>query len=206
MASSASLMELERRKGTSHNCWELGRFSKFGVKTPHLFFFPSSFSHSGFGSLDCHLCSLLCFLHSSLPSLHFCFCVLETWSYCLILNNFPILMLIPLTGKRASTWRHLFRTRKFPPLFFPVEGEAWEMEGVSTNSFIYLHWPMCVDLPPPNLCRPHFSLLTFHYLNFNQTWLSIYSQSWAPSSFWLKKTFPQLFFLKFKFSDSRRNS
>lgn len=41
VASSGSLMELARRKGTSHNCWELGRFSKYGVKTPQLFSPPA---------------------------------------------------------------------------------------------------------------------------------------------------------------------
>lgn len=93
VASSGSSMELERRKGTSHNCWELRRFSKLGVKTPHLLllFFSSAFQHSSFSSLDGYLFSLLCLLHSSLPSLRFCFCVLESWLYCLILNNFPIL-------------------------------------------------------------------------------------------------------------------
>lgn len=91
VASSGSSMELERRKGTSHNCWELGRFSKLGVKTPHLLFFSSAFQQSSFSSLDGYLFSLLCLLYSSQPSLRFCFCVLKSWSYCLIFNNFPIL-------------------------------------------------------------------------------------------------------------------
>lgn len=63
-----SLMELERKKGTSHDCLKLAMFSKLVVKYPTQFFFSCFSLAAVLSSVYFHLCFLLFASCSSLPS------------------------------------------------------------------------------------------------------------------------------------------
>lgn len=170
-----SLMELERKRGTSHHWSEWARFSKLVARHPTRFFqLFTQHQLSAFFIFTCAFSSLSLFcIHSPSPSallLFLCFRGLAMWPNFKEFSCFW--RYVALKDKRACSWRHLLKKRKLLPL---VPGRR---AGLGNRSYTgswcaYLHCPAGMESSSPILVFR----LKFHHLTFINETSSLYAFS-----------------------------